>query len=417
MALLFSADAVELQGPGSSLTRIAVLPDGKHIISSCQEGNVRVCDSGTGALKMVFKKNLNAVHGLAILGPNLVATGDFDGVVCIWRVATGECLYSAKQDGGCVKEIAVLITSTFAVRAGANFFLTLFEHVDGYKVTTRNIFRPEDTTSSLGAIHKDCMVTVDTACSSKKRTRDETGVDSQSIKAWVVGDWTRRKAVLIEEDIYRVTCVTISTNIIAAGVEIITGRDFGKIATKKEIFVWETESFHRLCRIDWEHDILCSYIFGDNYLLTGSSDSTILMTDIGRGKIAHSIRAPFPPQHISVTRRGRIVVANGGRCVVISAPEKIMEKLRGVALSVYPEHESILFPDVAPTAAAVARAGDRSKGPGGPGSVAKNRSANSFVSQQISRIKELVCQGSDRISELRQKVEELEKIGRRELEK
>ncbi len=88
------------------MNAVAVLSDGRTLVSAggdywggeLHDSSARVWDLDTGDLRRTFKNHADAVECIAVNGP-LAASGDFQGNIILWEVATGKELRRCAGDG------------------------------------------------------------------------------------------------------------------------------------------------------------------------------------------------------------------------------------------------------------------------------------------------------------------------------
>lgn len=77
------------------VTRVLLMPDGRHLVTACGDGLVRVFLADTCECVHVLKGHSGPVAGLAGLGGDLFVTGgaNLDCFLNVWEASTGKRLF------------------------------------------------------------------------------------------------------------------------------------------------------------------------------------------------------------------------------------------------------------------------------------------------------------------------------------
>lgn len=335
MASSNSGIPLQLEGHSKVVTGITLLPDGRAfdtLITSCKDGQLRVFDSDTGGIKRTYSKHLNRVGALAVLGGDIIASGDDDGVISLWRASTGECLYFEKQGSGEIEAITKLNDSRFVVQVRGKKALVYYKHVsggegqNGAQVTMRAVQRKDGRYCKLLVAFETKMVTVISNLSSTSETF--TG-DEEQVILW---DWeTGKKLVTLQKKFHWVSSLSMNSNALVTGT--------GSSPTTGKLLIWDPETYELLHEVSSTGRVYSPIIL-ENYVVVGSSDKNIRVIDLTTGETSHRFTAKFPAHHLAVKRDGRLVVANNLRneCLIFSGHEKVTEKLAVLASSTYLDH-------------------------------------------------------------------------------
>ena len=91
---------VELRGHTALITHLAYSRDGRHIVTTSQDGSSRVWDARTGELEVVLRDPLRNSGGGADFsrdGSKLVTSSYDDGVVRVWTLDLDELIGLARD--------------------------------------------------------------------------------------------------------------------------------------------------------------------------------------------------------------------------------------------------------------------------------------------------------------------------------
>ena len=123
-ARLFSASLSSIgvisEPGGASITSAVFSPDGRFVLTSSQDGTVRVWNATTDALRSVITEPGNASVVSATFSPDgkLIGTASHDGTARIWDSATGQQL-TEFDAGGALSDIAFSPDGRSAITSGA----------------------------------------------------------------------------------------------------------------------------------------------------------------------------------------------------------------------------------------------------------------------------------------------------------
>lgn len=257
---------------------------------------------------VTFAKHKAGLTALAVLGTCLVATGDRNGVLCLWHARTSSCLYRAEQESP-VYSLAALSSSLF-VAGLENGTLLFFHHRSGEDVSVLH---------SLPAAHSSHIFCI----AAHGRKMVTVSVEEREAKVWDVE--TREGLGILDQHDCCVRGVAISAK------HIVT-------TTSKEVQVWDTRTLSLLHRIDDKHTdfINSALILGISHVLTVSTDKTIMVTDLATGATVDRIALDFEVFHAATTSDGRIAAcgaASGseGSAIVFPASKTVARIIRAPA--------------------------------------------------------------------------------------
>lgn len=295
--------------------RIAYLPDEAQIVTACFDQCARVFSTKTGVLLRTFTGHENGVYGLAVLGSDLIASGDLSGVLCVWRARTGRCLYRAKQEGGSVLAIAALDSSRF-VAGLDDGSLIFYHHREGEDVLAlRSIPHAHEARIRSIAICGNRLVT-----GSSDKTAKVWDVDTREVCGTLAGHAKFVQGVAMDER------------------HIVTTSNGGRNDVDKGgVYIWDATTFALLQKLEDTHTdwIYLPLLLGADHVLTVSADQSILVSAIATGTAVHRIHPNFGVFHLATTRDGKIAACgNNESAVIFSAPEPVAKIIRANVASV-----------------------------------------------------------------------------------
>lgn len=302
------AGTVPLEGHSDChwVNRIAVVEEKNLLVTSCLGGKqcremVRVYDSFSGKLMLNFTEHESFVLSIVVIGaPDLLATGDCGGVLCIWRASTGKCLYRCKHGGDGLWSIAVMDSSRFVVGTG-NGSLIFFGHHEGDHVIIMQ---------TLKGAHEKLIRSI-SICKSRMVT---CSVD-RTAKAWDIETLKEMGVMRGHEGDWQ--------GVATDGKYIVTTTGYeGENLALNAIYVWDAETICLLRVFGVKHGnkIISVTLLGQTHVLTASVDRTLLLTEISTGNSADPISLPFPILGAAVTNDGRIAVCGKEEAAVIFPP-------------------------------------------------------------------------------------------------
>ncbi|MCD6310369.1 MAG: PD40 domain-containing protein, partial [Candidatus Eremiobacteraeota bacterium] len=82
-----------LYGHSDDTLSVAFSPDGKKLVSTSQDNDVRVWDTDTGTCLLVLQGHTDA-STTAVFSPDgkMIATGGIDRKTCLWNSRTGKLI-------------------------------------------------------------------------------------------------------------------------------------------------------------------------------------------------------------------------------------------------------------------------------------------------------------------------------------
>lgn len=89
--MTYPQNVIFFDGHQGHVNQIAFLPRYEKMVTVCNDGELgaRVYDACIGTQKLIFEKQKKDIDGVAVLGACIVATGNSDGILCIWRASAG----------------------------------------------------------------------------------------------------------------------------------------------------------------------------------------------------------------------------------------------------------------------------------------------------------------------------------------
>jgi WD40 repeat protein len=280
--------AVELQGHVGWVRRIVPLPDGELVVTAGNNEWLCVCSAATGALLRTPTGHRHGVDGLAALGGDVVASGDWDGVLRVWNARTGECTRDVNL-GGYVYAIAALDAGRFIASVGTDLFF--FEHCDGHGVTQ---------VRQLPSAHNSHISDI-AACGGRFATAstDKTAV------VWDVA--TLERLAVLDGHTDEVRSIAMDERWIVTGSWDKTARVF-------DARTFECTRVLENVHTDWVRSVA---IVGADHALSASRDGTVCVSDLSSGALVAGVQLSFDVFTAAVTRNGRIAVAGLGGCPAI----------------------------------------------------------------------------------------------------
>jgi WD40 repeat protein len=301
MPLLDSA--VKLSGHAFTVWRVVPLPDGALVATASDDSSVRILSATSGAELRVLAGHREGAPGLAALGGDALASGDFGGTVRVWDVRSGECTFSS-ETGDPVLAIAAVGDGKFVAAAGPELFA--FAHRRGRAVA--EVDRVQ--TGHAGP------VTDMGACDGRLVTAGNDG----TVAVWDAG--TLQRLDVLEGHTGNVKSVAVSTRWIVTG------------SWDRTVRVYDAQTLACVRVLDNAHAdfVWAVALVGDAHVLSASGDGGLCVSDLESGALVFQEKLPFFAYAAAVTRDGRIAAAGtSGKAVLLSAPAEAAAVFRGHA--------------------------------------------------------------------------------------
>jgi RNA polymerase sigma factor (sigma-70 family) len=130
---------------------VAFTPDGKGLLSTCWDGNVRLWDSATGKELRRFARHGKGVSKFYVTPDRkTMATHDFDSVVRIWDVASGKMRVVTLGRRG--RPLALSPKADLLATAGSNGTFRLWDAATGAEVRRLGPLAPAGVRTSLESV-------------------------------------------------------------------------------------------------------------------------------------------------------------------------------------------------------------------------------------------------------------------------
>lgn len=304
-----SPSAVLLDCLGSYVSRIVFMPDDGLVAMSFCDGDLRVYDADVGSLKYAIPGHRNAVHGLVVLGPDLLASGDAAGLLCVWRASTGQCLFKKKYKDAQVWMIVRLDAGRFMASVG-NQGLLVFNHHNGSDVTCS----PALTSSGPSP---DCVLHI--------------GVSDDHI---VTTSFNEKVARVWDVQSLTEICVLGGTEGRELGLQLVAIDSTHIVSAEKKgtrglISIWDVETLSLAHKIDLPHHVSSPVILDERHMLISSANDTILLVDLYEGRVVYRCRVPLTVSHITVTNDGRLILAGSSDYAIVFPVPSVIAKIIG----------------------------------------------------------------------------------------
>lgn len=316
--------ALSLGGHQGDVDSIAFLSDQSRIVTGCRDGKARVFNAKSGEIQITFTEHCSRgchahIVGMAVLGPDLIASVDSSGFLCAWRPETGECLYREKQHVGGLptSRMAVsALSSTRFVVGSCEGRLIFFHHRDG-----KDIFE----NGSVRRAHTECIRFMST-----HGRRMVTASGGKKAKVWDVGT----KEVRIREIATLSSHEETVRGVAIDAKHVVTTTGDGSQNIRGGVYIWDALKFSLLRKIDNLHKdwINPPIILDSNHILTVSEDRSIVVTDFSKGTPVHRFDSNFRVWQAATSRDGCIAACGGKKSVVVfPVPQSIAPVIRSHA--------------------------------------------------------------------------------------
>lgn len=123
-----------LRAHNSPITVLKVL--GGHIITGSQDHLMKVFYCDTGTLIYTFHGHSGALSALHVdqLSPSFAASGCQQGLICVWDLLTGTCVYSLQANQGSI--VSLITTPAYLISSGINNSFCIWEKNQGHLLHT-----------------------------------------------------------------------------------------------------------------------------------------------------------------------------------------------------------------------------------------------------------------------------------------
>lgn len=280
---------VSLLGSKDNVSAVSFFSNETRVVTASDDGKARVYNADTGALLLTFTGHKAGIGSLAVLGDDLVATGDDRGIFCVWCVTaepTEQCLYTGNhklREGGAVTALAAIDESRFLAGTEKGWLL-FFQHDSGANIAVVHSL-PDAHASSVGFY-----------CIETRGHRILTGSDDRTAKVWDVDS--------------RVLCATLRGHAGALNGVAIAARHIATAAGGL-VYIWDAVTFALLRMLDkkparwvWYADIT-----GDSHVLTVGQDNALVVSDLGLQACLQELQYTECPSTLRSTMRRRRVTA------------------------------------------------------------------------------------------------------------
>lgn len=312
-SMLLPASSISLEGHVGLVSHIAFLPNENRVVTAGYDWKARVFDAYTGKLHTTFSEHEGGVDSIAVLGKDLIASGDCTGVLCIWRATTGKCLKKIYLDGEALWAMSVIDASKFVVSMGGGCLL-FFEHCDGENVKlcheVPNLQKDGSEICAIAIAAHDQRVVI----GSIENTAQVWSVDTHMLQATLRKHSNEVEGVAMSDK----HIVTTAGNTACSG-------------TDAEVFLWDARSFVFQRRLECSSigSIYSPLILNSKFVLTVTEDKFMKMSDMSTGDCVHKVKFDFSIWDVVAASDGRVAVSGSNSAVIFPAPQPIMSIIRG----------------------------------------------------------------------------------------
>jgi WD40 repeat protein/tRNA A-37 threonylcarbamoyl transferase component Bud32 len=260
-----------LPGDSTSLSPVAISPDGKTLASGSEDGTIKLWDLQTGKLRNTLKrppssdKRSKSVRAIAFSpdGQSL-ASGSEDNGIKIWNLGTGKLLHTLSEKSYWIGALAISPDSQTLLAGDEDGYITIGNLRTG---ELQNFFAGHSTLVDSLAISPDGQTAV-------------SGSDDKTIKVWEIKTG-QLIHTLTTPDARRVFAVAISPN----GKTIASGSEDGVIR------LWNLGSgnFIQSLPVGSASINAIAYRVNGHTLVSGSNDGTIQLWDVRTGKVLRTM--------------------------------------------------------------------------------------------------------------------------------
>jgi WD40 repeat protein len=287
-------------GSPGSLYRIVALPDGSRIATAGADASVYIFSVATGEHLRTLTGHTAAVHSLAALGGDLIASGDADGGLRVWNARSGE------RGGALTHSPAAPISSLAALGAsrliaGASSDVLLLTHRGG-----RDVTMSQRVTHAHSGSVSDVAVCAQTA---RLATCGRCTAGSDATAAVWDAESLSQLAVLRGH-----ACPVLGVALSARWV--VTCASDGAL----RLYSARTFACARVLSAVHSDSAWSVSLVGGDHVLSASYDGTVCLSSAETGAVAARVELPFYVYAAAVVRDGRLAAAGqAGRAALVPA--------------------------------------------------------------------------------------------------
>ena len=274
-----------------SITALAFMPDGKHLVSSGRDGLAKVWSLGDGKVVAKMEDHDGSIHDLAISADGTtLATASQDKTIRLWSLPAGLPLTTLDGGGGEVTSISFSRDGQ-ALACGASDGKVCLWKVDGAAPY-----------ATLDTGHRS----VNEVVCSPVYNHVATGGRDNLARFWSLADGTSKG------DAAGHTAAITSLALSPDGLIVATGSSDKQIAVRK---LADRASIQTLKgHTSWVQDL--AFFAGGNMLASASNDATIKLWKLPDGVMTDSLKGPFGFTSLAVSPDNRLLAAGDVKGVI-----------------------------------------------------------------------------------------------------
>jgi WD40 repeat protein/serine/threonine protein kinase len=274
-----------LQGHTSSVTSVAMSPDGRHIVSGSEDNTLRVWDLVTGRCLNTLQGHTGEVESVAVSpdGRHIVS-GSSDSTLRVWELGTGRCLNTLKGHTSGVESVAVSPDGRHIVSGNLDKILRVWELETGRCLNTLQ-----------GHTHWVYSVAV-----SPDGRHIVSGSYDETLRVWELG--TGRCLKTLQGHTEGARSVAVSPD----GRHIVSGN------WDKTLRVWEFVTGRCLNTLQGHTEKVFSVAVSPDgrHIVSGSFDKTLRVWDLGTGRCLNTFQGHTNwVKSVAVSPDGRHIVS------------------------------------------------------------------------------------------------------------